>query len=111
MSPEGYPRYANDIPSDAAFCFFRRFDRLNTRIILRMQSNLSRTEKTLDRLDAHYMRRGSDVIDNGTFCLNGDDERLPVLSCAQTQLKEYSTSPMPFLFLFISFGVMMISHI
>lgn len=70
----GYPHYANDIASDAAFCFFRRFDRLNTRIILRMQSGLSCTEKELDQLDAQYMQPGSDVVDNGTFCLNDEDD-------------------------------------
>lgn len=88
----GYPRYVNDIASHSAFCFFRRFDRLNTRIILRMQNNLSRTDKRLDQLDARYMQRGSHVVDNSTFCFNDEDARVPVLDLAQTQLKEYSTS-------------------
>lgn len=56
-----------------------------------MQSGLSCTEKELDQLDAQFMQPGSDVVDNGTFCLNDEDDRVTVLDRAETKLKEYST--------------------
>jgi hypothetical protein len=85
----GYRGYADFISSDDDFLILRRFDSLNTRVVLALQDEIAAIEEELDALDARHSKRESADVNNGTL---RDDlaDRKELVSLAAKKLQKYS---------------------
>src|SRR6187549_1354832 len=97
---QGYPSFAEFIASDRdkSTVVFRRFDRLSSRNLLYLQSELSELEAQLDALDERDRKGGTEVKQ---FARNweearkngGEKERVELVVKIREKLKEYSQYP------------------
>ena len=85
----GYRGYAEFISSEEDFCIFRRFDKLNARLCLRLQDEISDFEEQLESLDHEYSRRESEDVNNGTF-RDDLEERDELLDILLDKVEQYS---------------------
>ncbi|KAH6884166.1 hypothetical protein B0T10DRAFT_551079 [Thelonectria olida] len=86
----GYRSFANYVSSDTNFFVFRRFDRLNARVLLTLQAQLTRLEDRLGALDGKYSARGAGDINNGSIKADQPD-RAAVIAEITEKIKEYNT--------------------
>ncbi|KAL4788757.1 hypothetical protein BDV19DRAFT_383649 [Aspergillus venezuelensis] len=63
----GYRGYSIFLASDSDFCNFRRFERLNTRVILALQDEISQIEESLDEIDRCHSSPDAPDVNNGSF--------------------------------------------
>lgn len=87
----GYPGYTKFISSDDDFYILRRFDKLNVRLCLRLQDEISGLEEHLSCLDDEYSRRESEDVNNGTFRDDLED-RAKLLVLLLDKVERYSES-------------------
>ncbi|PYH42969.1 uncharacterized protein BP01DRAFT_384919 [Aspergillus saccharolyticus JOP 1030-1] len=69
----GYHVYSTFLSSDRDFCNFRRFDRLNVRVLLLMQDEIVQLEEELDEIDRYYSQR--EVADENNGSLRHDTRK------------------------------------
>ncbi|KAL5334669.1 hypothetical protein BJX70DRAFT_350980 [Aspergillus crustosus] len=86
----GYHGYATFLASDSDFCNFRRFERLNTRVILALQDDLSQLEESLDETDRSWSARDAPDVNNGSFRQDPQQVRVDLIWEAQQKLEEYN---------------------
>ena len=85
----GYPAFATWTASSKDSFVIRRFSKLNSRIILRLQDEICQLEEILDNIDNHCIAR-FEQIDNGTFRDDKINDRRQVLDQLTLKLKFYS---------------------
>lgn len=87
----GYRGFTSFVASDPDFFVVRRFDRLNARVLLTLQDNLSLLEERLEVLDGNLSAKNAGDVNNGSV---RDDipDRAALLSEMCNKLKDYSTS-------------------
>lgn len=87
----GYRGYAEFLASDDDFLIFRRFDKLNARLALRLQDNICVLEEQLEEIDQRYSMKASKDWNNGTFRddLKDREELLDVLLKKLERYSEY----------------------
>ena len=98
----GYGTFADFIATDDELFIFRRFDRLNARNLLYLQSELIALEKQFSEFDVEDIEDGSkDVILSArcweTLALRAEEhpreaERMELIRKIQKAVKKYSTS-------------------
>ncbi|KAH8913089.1 hypothetical protein BR93DRAFT_131101 [Coniochaeta sp. PMI_546] len=84
----GYPGFAAYLSSDDDFFLLRRFDRLHSRVLLKLQDDLTVLEDNLDALDSALMARDAVDFDNGSF-RNDKAERRQLLEAIESKLNNY----------------------
>jgi hypothetical protein len=67
----------------------RRFDKLNARVLLTLQAQLSELEERLEGLDSKCSAKDAPDIDNGT-CRADQPDRAEVIVQISSKLREYS---------------------
>lgn len=87
---EGYQGYSEFLASDSDFCSFRKFDKLNVRVILALQDNISCLEEELKEIDEFYSRQDVPDENNGSFRFDARPERVKCLWKIKDALEEYS---------------------
>ena len=85
--PRGYPKLAAFQASDPAFSAFRRFRLLQTRSLLYQQTELTRLEAELNRLDVEEKVQ----LNLSSVTHDGNENRKAVFKDIQHRLREYST--------------------
>jgi len=91
----GYPDFCRFMASDNDFFLLRRFGELNARVLLKMQFEIARLEKTLIALDAECREHPDPDERNYSFAWDEGSAkfghtRLGILEKLQPLLKEYS---------------------
>ena len=76
--------------SDDDFFVIRRFGRLNTLVVLRMQDHISFLEERLEKIDQKYRKMETGIGDNGTLRHDMDTVRPKILGELAKRLMEYS---------------------
>lgn len=76
--------------SDADFLVIRRFDRLNVRILLRLQDEISALEERLEEVERICMGLDSPEIHNGTFRQDAIPERMRLMVAITEKVERYS---------------------
>lgn len=76
--------------SDADFFVVRRFDRLNMRVLLRLQDEISALEERLDEVENICMERESPQTHNGTFRQDVIPERTRLMLAITEKMERYS---------------------
>ena len=87
---KGYPALSAWVASDDDFFVIRRFDRLNARVILRMQDRISFLEERLEEIDQKCRKMKTGVGDNGTLRHDTEIERRKILGELEERLEKYS---------------------
>jgi hypothetical protein len=87
----GYPAFATWTASSKDSFVIRRFSKLNSRILLRLQDEIAHLEEMLDNIDNHCITR-FEKIDNGTFRDDKVNDRRQVLDQLTLKLKFFSES-------------------
>jgi hypothetical protein len=85
----GYPVYSQVVASDSALFLLRRFDNLNSRVILGLQDELAVLEDKLKVLDGNCQQSNAPV-NNGSFRQDTQKERKKLLENIKEKLVEYS---------------------
>ncbi|KAL3483260.1 hypothetical protein BJX62DRAFT_231109 [Aspergillus germanicus] len=91
----GYNGYSSFLATDTDFCNFRRFDRLNIRVILALQDELVEIEESLAEIDRASSRRDAPDLNNGSFRDDPQRVRADLVWEARHKLEEYSLEPHP----------------
>jgi hypothetical protein len=86
----GYPEFSKWMSSSNDFFLLRRFDRLNTRVLLLLQDRIVRKEEELDALDAQSRELPDDEARNDSLRYDTDSARERVLDNLSYLLKQYS---------------------
>ncbi|KAJ5545255.1 hypothetical protein N7535_006361 [Penicillium sp. DV-2018c] len=86
----GYHGFSNFLSSDDDFCNFRRFERLNIRVILALQDQLTEIEDTLDEIDQTCSRRETPDTNNGSFRQDTQQARTKLIWEAYRKLERYN---------------------
>lgn len=86
----GYRGFASFMASDADSLAVRRFDRLNVRILLRLQDEISALEERLEEVERICMKRDSPEIHNGTFRQDTIPERAQLVVTITEKVERYS---------------------
>ncbi|KAI9375902.1 hypothetical protein BJX61DRAFT_539357 [Aspergillus egyptiacus] len=87
----GSPGYVDFLALESDLCNFRRFDRLNIRVILGLQDDVRKKEMELDSLDRRFMARGMfEKHHNGSFAHDGRGKRQRCLKELRRSLIEYN---------------------
>lgn len=76
--------------SEADCVVIRRFDRLNARILLRLQDEISALEERLEEVERICMKRDSPEIHNGTFRQDAIPERTRLMVAITDKVERYS---------------------
>jgi len=87
---KGYHGYSAFLASDSDFCSFRRFDKLNLRVILALQDNIACLEEELEDIDRFYSRQDIPDENNGSFRYDTRQERVKCLWKIKDALEKYS---------------------
>lgn len=85
----GYEGYTNFIASDGDFYILRGFDKLNIRVALAIQDDISIFEEKLRDLDQGYSAKEAKDIHNGKFRDDVDD-RTRLMELITPHLHNYS---------------------
>ena len=93
----GYKLFSEWSASADEFFVIRLFGNLATRVILRMQWEISELEKELGRIDDHWMFRSQKDVNNGAF-RRDSEERKEVLDRIVERLKQYCKSDLSTMF-------------
>ena len=89
----GYKSFSEWAASDNDFFVVRRFGALNTRVILKLQDDISILEEKLEKLEADNRRTGGEAMNNGSFRHDMVEERRGLTENIKNKLKEYSEPP------------------
>ncbi|KAL2842798.1 hypothetical protein BJX68DRAFT_270430 [Aspergillus pseudodeflectus] len=85
----GYAGYVELIASADNFWIFRRFDRLNARVMLSMQDEIVDLEQNLDAVDKTAAAEAGDDVNNGTFRNDTNARRRSLVHTAREKLGNY----------------------
>ncbi|KAF3388127.1 hypothetical protein DPV78_012114 [Talaromyces pinophilus] len=85
----GYHGYSAFLASDNDFCSFRRFDKLNLRVILALQDKITCLEEELEDIDRLYSRQDVPDENNGSFRYDTRQERVKCIWKIKDALEEY----------------------
>jgi len=96
----GYRGLSSWMASDPDFFLLRRFDRLNTRILLHMQDEIAQEEEKLEKIDKEREEQpltGDEFQDfengyNGSFRDDPSDDRKELIEKLKPRLKAYNES-------------------
>lgn len=84
----GYKALARYVSSADDFFVLRRFDRLHSRILLRLQDQLAKLEDDLDLIDAEFSQKEAQDVDNGCF-RNDQTKRKDLLDLITAKMERY----------------------
>lgn len=87
---EGYPAFSSWMVSSEDFLVLRRFDQVNTRILLLMQDRIARLEDDLLKIDATARQSPDELADSSSLRDDPQTERLIVLERLTSEVKAYS---------------------
>jgi hypothetical protein len=87
----GYRGFSAFLASDNDFLIFRRFGRLNARLLLYMQDEIAVLEEKLDELEEAHMADSAKDIHHGSFREEALPERKDLLEVVKGKVREYST--------------------
>jgi hypothetical protein len=85
-----YPAFAEFVASDSDLFVLRRFNRLNARVLLRLQDELVILEDQLNDIDCKSRARDAGDVNNGSFREDPIEERVSLLADMSVKLREYS---------------------
>lgn len=86
----GYRSFARFAASDTDFFVLRRFDYLNTRVLLTLQDELSALEEELEALERNLMRKDAEDIDDGTLRPDPVPRRSELIALISEKIEKYS---------------------
>lgn len=86
----GYRSFARFAASDTDFFVLRRFDYLNTRVLLTLQDELSALEDELETLEQSLRRKDAEEIDNGTLRPDPVPRRAELIALISEKIDRYS---------------------
>jgi hypothetical protein len=89
----GYKSFSEWAASDNDFFVVRRFSALNSRVILKLQDDISILEEQLEELEADNRRSDGPAVNNGSFRHETIEKRRELLEDIKNKLKEYSEAP------------------
>ncbi|KAF2678230.1 hypothetical protein K458DRAFT_317324 [Lentithecium fluviatile CBS 122367] len=88
----GYRSFSRLLASRHDFLIFRRFGALISRILLRLQNDISIEEVRLNELEAQHSTGGAADIHNGSFRREELPERSELLSRIHAKLVQYTSN-------------------
>jgi hypothetical protein len=91
----GYAEFSEWMAKAEDFTLFRRFEALNTRIILQLQDRVIRKEKDLAKLDKALRNSGENNTQSDSFRHDPSPDRKKILTDLRVLLEEYSSLPKP----------------
>lgn len=86
----GLRSYSYFLDSDNEYMIFRKFGKLNARILLSLQDSIARDEEALKTMDDEYSRRDAPRSNNGSFREDIHGDRRALISALETKLHKYS---------------------
>lgn len=86
----GYRRFCEFVDSDDDFFILRKFGKLNTRVLLALQDDLSELEGRLETHEQSLSSRSAPNVHNGTFRDDTSDDRRDLISEIDKRLQAYN---------------------
>lgn len=86
----GYRAFSTFLDSDHNFLVFRKFGKLNVRLLLSLQDKVVVAERELEQIDLRYSKEEAGDVHNGSFRREMIVEREVALERIHNHLSKYS---------------------